>query len=69
VAAAVALACQEHRMERAHESKTVEGKLYWLHTGFYAVVAGCPPGPLLLGQVAPAGVPLAVGPTGAGLDV
>ena len=34
----VVLACQEHCLERAHESKTVEGKLYWLYTGFYVVV-------------------------------
>jgi hypothetical protein len=35
----VVLACQNHCMERAHESKTVEGKLYWLCTVFYVVVA------------------------------
>jgi hypothetical protein len=32
------LACQKHCMERAHESQTVEGKLYWLYTAFYVVV-------------------------------
>jgi hypothetical protein len=67
----VVLACQKHCMERAHESKAVEGKLFWLYTAFYVVVCAMAflrPGELskctLYGMAGPGNDPVQVYRTG-----